>query len=124
MHIYGVDLNKNEIEKWVELKLNSAIYSHFGYPNFFWDMMMLSEEIRQMLYDLVRGSQNASAVIPHLPFWSNSEKRCVELAARQIAHRNGTVECQPNCFHVRWEEALYQAFAANCKLVKRKECVL
>ena len=70
---------------------------------------------------MVRGSQNTSKLLPHLPFWPNPEKRCVELAARQIPQMNG-VKCPPNCFHVKWEEALYHAFATDRKLRNTKQC--
>lgn len=121
MHIVGVDQNNDEIEKWVELKLNSVLYSHFSEDDrsgSFWSLSQFSYEMKKMLFDMMRGSQNASEILPNLPFWPNPEKKCVELAARQILHMNG-VECRPNCYHVKWEEALYQAFAADCKLVKR-----
>ena len=120
MHISGVDDSKNEIEEWVELKLNSVLYSHYSSMTNFGDMIAFAQEMKKMLYAMVRGSQNASSILPHLPFRPNPEKRCVEVAARQLAHVGGVVECQPNCFHVKWEEALYQAFAANCKLENRK----
>ena len=118
-HIFGVDEKGNDIEEWAELKMKSVMYSHFSNTTLLEPAVTLSFEIRQLLYDMVRGSQNTSKLLPHLPFWPNPEKRCVELAARQIPQMNG-VKCPPNCFHVKWEEALYHAFATDRKLRNKK----
>ena len=119
MHILGAfDVDNDDIEQWVELKLNSVLYSHFSTMTEFGDMEDFSDKIRTYLYDTMRGSQNGKSEIqPYLPFRRNPEKRCVEYSARQILQRNGTITCQPNCFHVKWEEAIYQAFALNGKFV-------
>ena len=117
MHILGAYDTDNDIEHWVELKLNSILYSHFSTMNEFGDMESVSYKIRTLLYDTVRGSQNATNEIqPYLPFWPNPEKGCVEYAARwnQVQSR---VPCQPKCFHVKWEEAIYQAFVSNGKFM-------
>ena len=125
MHMLGTYDDENNIEQWVELKLNSVLYSHFSTMTEFREMVWashrmesFSNEIKTLLYDTVRGSRNAtSEVQPYLPFWPNPEKGCVEYASRQTLHGDGTISCQPKCFHVKWEEAIYQAFLSNGKFV-------
>ena len=118
IHMLGAYGGGNDIEQWVELKLNSVLYSHFSTMTEFGDMESFLYNIKTSLYDTVRGSQNAtSEVQPYLPFWPNPEKGCVEYASRQTSQGDGTISCQPKCFHVKWEEAIYHAFLSNGKFV-------
>ena len=75
--------------------------------------------MKKMLFGMMRGSQNASELVPNLPYWLNPEKRCVESAARMKIYPNQTIGCRPNCFPVKWEHTFHQAFVADGKLVKR-----
>ena len=123
MHILGATYSDDiddidDIEQWVEKKLNSVLYSHFSTMTEFGDMNIFSYNFKTLLYYTMRGSLNATSEIqPYLPFWPNQEKGCVEYASRQTIHEDGTISCQPKCFHVKWEEAIYQAFLSNGKFV-------
>lgn len=109
-----------ELKKHVEKHLNSVLFSHINITSYTGDnslqsLDLFSQKMREMLYGMMRGSQNASELVPNLPFWLNPEKRCVESATKSKNYINGTFNQH---FPVKWEDALHQAFVANCKLVK------
>ena len=108
----------------MEDKLNSILFSHFNITinpgeTSLQSLGLFRRNMREMLFGMMRGRQHASELVPNLPFWLNSEKRCVESAAKMLIHPNQTKECRPNCLPVKWEDTLLKAFATDCKLVKR-----
>ena len=113
-----------EFDRGMEDKLNSILFSHFNITSNPGETSLQSlgqfrHTMRGMLFGMMRGRQNASELVPNMPFWLNSEKRCVESAAKILIHFNQTKECRPNCLPVKWEDTLFKAFMADCKLVKR-----
>ena len=65
----------------------------------------------------MRGSHNATELVPILPFWLNSEKICVESNSRVIYYLNQTMDCR-QCSPVPWENTLTREFLDNGKLEK------
>ena len=107
-----------KFEKAVQDYLNSNLFSNFkSNPGEtpLHSLAMFEQKMRKMLFGMMRGTQNASELLPNLPFWLNSEKRCVESGAKVKMYPNETLECWPNCRPVKWEDALLKAFAFNSK---------
>ena len=109
-------------EKAVQNALNSNLFSNFKFnpgETPLHSLVLFEQKMSKMLYGTMRGTQNASELLPYLPFWLNSEKRCVESAVNVMLLPNQKLECWPNCRSVKWEDALVKAFVFNCKSVNK-----
>ena len=107
-------------EKEIQDALNSNLFSNFKFnpgETPLHSLALFEQKMRMMLFRMMAGTQDASELLPNLPFWLNSEKRCVESAYKvKITEK---LECFPNCRPVKWEDALMKAFVFNGKLVKK-----
>ena len=115
---HGELFEKAHFEKKVQDALNSNLFSNFKFnpeETPLHSLALFEQKMRKMLFGMFRGTQNASELLPNLPFWLNSEKRCVEPAIKMKMYPNQTLECWPNCMPVKWEDALLKAFAFNSK---------
>ena len=110
-HFFG----KN-FDKIIKTALNSNLFATTLFPgDFFISLGLFRQIMRNMLFGMMRGSQNASELVPLLPFWLNSEKRCVEVNAKVYIFPNNTKACKPDCSPVKWENTLHEAFVNDCE---------
>ena len=116
---FGITFGGSRIEK----SLNSIIFANWRMKTRrykgqstgqgYWTIESIpqfSNKLRDMIFGMIQGSQNASELRPLLPIWFNSDKSCIEY---NPPNYNGDY-CDKQ-YHLEWERALCAVFCVPSK---------